>query len=218
MVYGAELTKSRAYQRSKAVRGSSLAPRVLSLGAGLFGACVGLSASVVAFAVYFPSTGLAGFVADVVPLGVVHAARADSLASKARIADAQALAELERLTRRELNETPSSSSAWLRLAAVYAAMDSGLIDGRAKAALTQSYRLAPIDYTIARQRLLFVFNHWREVDRETRSAAANEMKVLWLRTTLRTRLEQLPAMTSDSAGRMAAELLVESLRNGNVSI
>ncbi|PZR32240.1 MAG: hypothetical protein DI526_17175 [Caulobacter segnis] len=104
------------------------------------------------------------------------------------------------------------------MAAVYAAMDSGLIDGRAKAALTQSYRLAPIDYTIARQRLLFVFNHWREVDRETRSAAANEMKVLWLRTTLRTRLEQLPAMTSDSAGRMAAELLVESLRNGNVSI
>ena len=171
----------------------------------------------VAFAAYFPLSEASRRLADIVPLSVVHAARAENLARTGMAGDRRLLEEIRRLSERELREAPESSGAWLRLAEVHTAENSERLDPKASLALYHSYRSAPIDYTIARSRLLFVFDHWQEVDPAIRARAVTEFKILWSKTMLRTRLEELPSMTSDGAGRMAAELLVESLRDGDVS-
>lgn len=106
--------------------------------------------------------------------------------------------------------SPFDASAWLRLAALEAET-TGALGERGRRALEASYRYAPVNAEIARWRLVFTFDHWREASPQTRAAARAEMHSLGLTGANRAMMRGLESAIGDPAGRLAYHLLLTEL-------
>jgi hypothetical protein len=111
---------------------------------------------------------------------------------------------------RALAVSPFDASAWLRLAALEAET-TGVLGERGRRALDASYRYAPVNAEVARWRLVFTFDHWREVSPATREAARAEMRSLGLTGANRAMMRGLEGAIGDPAGRLAYHLLLTDL-------
>ena len=113
------------------------------------------------------------------------------------------------LIRHELQFSAMDISAWLRQAALETQV-SGALGPAAKSALATSYRLAPVDATLARWRLAFVFEHWDQLDSPLRAAAELEIQDLLVEPANIDILRQLEPTIRNPAGRLACQLLITS--------
>jgi hypothetical protein len=136
--------------------------------------------------------------------------RMDALvASDGRVNPSQA-SRARDLIRRRLELSPFDDGAWLRLAALEVET-AGVFTPAARAAVETSYRYAPVDAAVARWRLAFVFEHWREVTPSIRKSAEMEMRSLGVWVENRRMLAELERQIADPTGRLAFHLLRQSL-------
>lgn len=122
--------------------------------------------------------------------------------------------EARTLIRRELRFSPMDIPAWLRQAALESQV-AGKLSGPARAALSASYRWAPVDASVARWRLAFMFEHWDQLDPQLRDDAMTELQGLLIQPANIEILRQLEPTIRNPAGRLACRLLIASaLRSG----
>jgi hypothetical protein len=114
--------------------------------------------------------------------------------------------EVRALIRQELALSPFNTSAWLRLAALEADANGGRLNGTAGAALSASYRYAPIDPEVALWRTAFVFNHWGDAPPDVRTWAERETRLLAQRDPKA--FANLMGQIRDPSGALAYRMLV----------
>lgn len=118
------------------------------------------------------------------------------------------------LVRRQLAASPFDASAWLRLGLIETLSGDGRLGAEGVRALEASYRYAPVDVDVARWRLTFVFEHWREASPTVRKAAEREVRVLFAAPQNRPGMRRWARIIGDRSGRLAAGLMIAQLDAG----
>ncbi len=88
----------------------------------------------------------------------------------------------------------------------------GSLNDRSIQALENSYRLAPIDAAYSHWRLLYVFNHWKDLSPGLRQSAAAEGRMMVLAGEPVTKA--LAADITDPTGSLAFRFLVMNIAPG----
>ncbi len=148
-----------------------------------------------------------------IPIPDIHAARYGFLLDQAAQGPAgarpglYAQARLEALS--ELAVAPMKADAWMRLAFVNATR-AGRFDAATMAALQHSYVLCPIDPTVALWRIRFSLEAWEQLTPQLRQAVIQELSAIWRLNGSQGRIVQSVLATKNSAGRLAALLVLNS--------
>jgi O-antigen ligase len=116
---------------------------------------------------------------------------------------------LDRLSTRELAMRPASGAAWLRRAAVDAALGR---DGAADQALQRSFAVAPLQTSLFTRRTLFAYEHWDRLGRSAREQTIYQMRAEWSRQPNRRQLTAMANSLSNPAGRVGLALQITALR------
>lgn len=132
--------------------------------------------------------------------------RLDDLADANGAIPADRLPLARELVSRQLSFSPVDVSAWLRLAALDAQIAGGM-NAEAVQALETSYRYAPVDATVARWRLAFMFEHWNGLPAGLRGAAVREIQGLLVSPANIHILRDLEPSITNPSGRLACALL-----------
>ncbi len=106
----------------------------------------------------------------------------------------------------KLGMSPFDTGAWLRLSVLEAGGYREPLNARSAQALENSYRLAPIDVGFTHWRLVYAFNHWKELPPGLRQSAAAEGRMMVLAG--EPVIKALQADITDSAGSLAFRFLV----------
>jgi hypothetical protein len=106
----------------------------------------------------------------------------------------------------KLGMSPFDTGAWLRLSVLEAGGYGGALNARSIQALENSYRLAPIDVGFTHWRLVYAFNHWKELPPGLRQSAAAEGRLMVLAG--ETVIDALQADIADPAGSLAFRFVV----------
>jgi hypothetical protein len=106
----------------------------------------------------------------------------------------------------KLGMSPFDTGAWLRLSVLEAGGYGGPLNARSTQALENSYRLAPIDVGFTHWRLVYAFNHWKELSPGLRQSAAAEGRMMVLAG--EPVIKALRGDIADPAGSLAFRFLV----------
>ncbi|MBU4433789.1 MAG: O-antigen ligase family protein [Alphaproteobacteria bacterium] len=123
--------------------------------------------------------------------------------------DAAELTRLDRLSAREVAMRPASGAAWLRRAAVDAAL------GRREAsslALEHSFAVAPLQTSLFSGRTLFAYNHWDQVTQSARDSAIYQLGTEWRRRRSPRTFIAMANAVNNPAGRVGMALQIAVLR------
>ncbi len=121
--------------------------------------------------------------------------------------------EAQALSARAVRQYPYDTSAWLRLAYVDV-QQHGRLTPAGAAALQRSYDLVPADTYVGVWRVGFALEHTSAVSKSVRVATLEEAALLWREPRRRKQLEELPQVLKSRAGRLAATMLIASLKAG----
>jgi O-antigen ligase len=116
---------------------------------------------------------------------------------------------LDRLSARELALRPASGAAWLRRAAVDAALGR---DAAAGQALEHSFAVAPLQSSLFVRRTLFAYEHWDRLGRPAREQTIYQMQAEWSRRPNRRLLVAMANSLTNPAGRVGMALQITVLR------
>lgn len=142
-------------------------------------------------------------------------APADALARAVEIGlakpgpSAEQLQRLDRLSTRELAMRPASGAAWLRRAAVDAALHR---DVPADHALQRSFAVAPLQTSLFKQRTLFAYENWNRLSAPTREQTIYQMQAEWRRRPAKRQFIAMANSLHNPAGRVGMALQITVLR------
>lgn len=123
--------------------------------------------------------------------------------------DANELARLDRLSARELGLRPASGAAWLRRAAVDAALGRG---ADASLALERSYAVAPLQTSLFVGRTFFAYEHWDAISLSAREATIYQLSTEWRRRPGAKRYVAMANAIKNPAGRVGMALQIGVLQ------
>lgn len=115
------------------------------------------------------------------------------------------LTRLDQLSQREVALRPASGAAWLRKAAVAAALGR---DQDTSQALERSYAVAPLQTSLFLGRTMFAYEHWDRISPEAREAAIYQFKIEWRRRPDQARYIEMANALRNPAGRLGMALLI----------
>jgi hypothetical protein len=119
------------------------------------------------------------------------------------------LHRLDRLSARELAMRPASGAAWLRRAAVDAALHR---DVPADQALQRSFAVAPLQTSLFKQRTLFAYENWNRLSAPTREQTIYQMQAEWRRRPAKRQFIAMANSLHNPAGRVGMALQITVLR------
>lgn len=123
--------------------------------------------------------------------------------------DAAELDRLDRLSAREVGLRPASGAAWLRRAAVDAAL------GRKEAsnlALEHSFAVAPLQTSLFSRRTMFAYERWGELSFAGRQSAIYQFQTEWRRQRQPKRFVAMANALYNPTGRIGMALQIAVLR------
>jgi hypothetical protein len=136
-------------------------------------------------------------------------ARAVEVGLARRASSVDQLHRLDRLSARELALRPASGAAWLRRAAVDAALDRV---AAADQALQRSFAVAPLQTSLFARRTLFAYEHWDRLSPPTREQTIYQMQAEWRRRPAQRQFIELANSLRNPAGRVGMALQITVLR------
>ena len=104
---------------------------------------------------------------------------------------------------------PASGAAWLRRAAVDAALDR---DAAADQALQRSFAVAPLQTSLFARRTLFAYENWDRLSPATREQTIYQMQAEWRRRPARRQFIAMANSLHNPAGRVGMALQITVLR------